>query len=81
MSFEKLIRIPEDRIGVLIGKSGKIKLKIEQTCSVKLNIDSKNGEVQVLSDIIDEKFSNFQSFGNYNSSRSWVFTTKSYEIT
>ena len=30
MSFEKLIRIPEDRIGVLIGKSGKIKSKIEE---------------------------------------------------
>ena len=41
MSFEKLIRIPEDRIGVLIGKSGKTKLKIEKTCSVKLDIDSK----------------------------------------
>lgn len=48
MSFEKLIRIPEDRIGVLIGKSGKTKSKIEETCSVKLDIDSKNGEVQVL---------------------------------
>ena len=52
MSFEKLIRIPEDRIGVLIGKSGKIKSKIEETCSVKLDIDSKNGEVQVLSNLI-----------------------------
>jgi len=49
MSFEELVRIPEDRIGVLIGKSGKIKSKIEGTCSVKLDIDSKNGEVQVLS--------------------------------
>ncbi len=40
MSFEKLVRIPEDRVGVLIGKSGKTKSKIEQTCSVKLDIDS-----------------------------------------
>jgi len=31
MSFEKLIRIPEDRIGALIGKSGKIKSKIEES--------------------------------------------------
>jgi len=38
MSFEKLIRIPIDRIGVLIGKSGQIKSKIEQACSVKLEI-------------------------------------------
>jgi len=30
MSFEKLIRIPVDRVGVLIGKSGNVKSKIEQ---------------------------------------------------
>ena len=61
MSFEKLIRIPEDRIGVLIGKSGKIKSKIEKTCSVKLEIDSKNGEVKVFSDVVDEKFQTFKA--------------------
>ncbi|MFB5630566.1 MAG: pre-rRNA-processing protein PNO1 [Nitrosopumilaceae archaeon] len=47
MSFEKLIRIPEDRIGVLIGKSGQIKSKIEKTCSVKLEIDSESGEIML----------------------------------
>jgi len=61
MSFEKLIRIPEDRIGVLIGKSGKIKSKIEKTCSVKLAVDSKNGEVKVFSDVADEKFQTFKA--------------------
>ena len=61
MSFEELVRIPEDRIGVLIGKSGKIKSKIEKTCSVKLAIDSKNGEVKVFSDIVDEKFQTFKA--------------------
>jgi len=61
MSFEKLIRIPEDRIGVLIGKSGKIKSKIEKTCSVKLEIDSENGEVKVFSDVVDEKFQTFKA--------------------
>jgi len=61
MSFEKLIRIPEDRIGVLIGRSGKTKSKIEETCSVKLDIDSKNGEVQVLSKIVDEQFQAFKA--------------------
>ena len=30
MSFEKLIRIPEDRIGVLIGKSGKLNQKLKK---------------------------------------------------
>ena len=47
MSFEKLIRIPVDRIGALIGKSGKIKSKIEKTCSVKLEIDSETGETLI----------------------------------
>ena len=61
MSFEKLIRIPEDRIGVLIGKSGKTKLKIEETCSVKLDVDSKNGEVRVLSKVVDEQFQTFKA--------------------
>ena len=47
MSFEKLIRIPTDRIGVLIGKSGETKSKIEQTCSVKLQVDSDSGETLI----------------------------------
>ena len=61
MSFEKLIRIPEDRVGVLIGKSGATKSKIERTCSVKLDIDSKNGEVEVLGNVADEKFQVFKA--------------------
>ena len=61
MSFEQLIRIPEARIGVLIGKSGKTKSKIEETCSVKLDIDSKNGEVKVLSEVVDEQFRSFKA--------------------
>ena len=36
MSFEKIIRIPSDRIGVLIGKSGNVKSLIEKKCSVKI---------------------------------------------
>jgi len=61
MSFEKLIRIPEDRVGVLIGKSGKTKSKIEDTCSVKLDIDSKNGEVQFSAKIIDGQFHSYKA--------------------
>ena len=61
MSFEQLVRIPEDRIGALIGKSGKTKSKIEETCSVKLDIDSKNGEVKVLSEVVDEQFRSFKA--------------------
>ncbi len=45
MSFEKLIRIPSDRVGVLIGKSGNVKSKIEESCFVSLEIDGDTGEV------------------------------------
>ena len=47
MSFEKLVRIPTDRIGVLIGKSGEVKSKIEKICHVELEIDSNNGETMI----------------------------------
>lgn len=47
MSFEKLVRIPTDRIGVLIGKSGETKSKIEKVCHVELEIDSNSGETMI----------------------------------
>ncbi len=47
MSFEKIFLIPSDRIGVLIGKSGSIKSKIERVCSVSITIDSETGEVMI----------------------------------
>ncbi|MBM2852141.1 MAG: RNA-binding protein [Candidatus Nitrosotenuis sp.] len=55
MSFEKIIRIPVDRVGALIGKSGKVKLQIEKNCSVKLNIDGESGEIEIMTqDNVDE---------------------------
>ncbi len=49
MSFEKLVRIPQERIAVLIGKSGSVKKKIEQLCKVQLDIDSQTGETLIRS--------------------------------
>ena len=49
MSFEKILRIPNERIGVLIGKSGNVKSKIEQLCYVTLDIDGETGEVFIKS--------------------------------
>ena len=45
MIFEKLVRIPTQRVGVLIGKSGDVKSKIESSCFVKLDIDGTSGEI------------------------------------
>ena len=47
MSFEKVVRIPVARVGVLIGRSGSVKSRIESACSVRLDIDGGTGEVVV----------------------------------
>ncbi|HYZ94151.1 MAG TPA: KH domain-containing protein, partial [Nitrososphaeraceae archaeon] len=44
MSFQHLIKIPDDRIGVLIGKKGQVKHEIEDKCKVQIEIDSQNGD-------------------------------------
>ena len=43
--MEELIRIPEDRVGVLIGPKGSIKRKIIAKTKVKMEVDSTSGEV------------------------------------
>jgi ribosomal RNA assembly protein len=49
LSFQHLIKVPEDRIGVLIGKNGKVKREIEDKCNVQIEIDSKNGDAVISS--------------------------------
>lgn len=41
----KYIRIPKERVGVLIGKDGDIKKTIEKISQMHLEIDSEEGEV------------------------------------
>lgn len=41
------LRIPKDRIGVLIGKGGVTKKQIEERAGVKLFIDSVEGEIEI----------------------------------
>ena len=41
------IRIPKERVAVLIGKNGEIKKEIEQRTGAKLAIDSGSGEIEV----------------------------------
>ncbi len=45
--FSYQIKIPKDRIAVLIGKKGEIKKEIEENTNTKLDVDSKEGEVTV----------------------------------
>ena len=61
MSFEKIVRIPADRVGALIGKSGKVKTQIEKSCFVKLDIDSESGEIEIISDGSIDKIQPFKA--------------------
>ncbi len=61
MSGEKIIRVPNDRIAVLIGNSGNVKLKIEKLCHVSLDIDGDTGEVLIKSQGDVEKIQPFKS--------------------
>ena len=47
MNFEKIIKISNERIAVLIGKSGNVKTEIEDRCCVKLTIDGQTGQVTI----------------------------------
>lgn len=47
MSFEQTLRIPLDRVGVLLGKQGSTKAEIEKMCNVVISVDSSKGEVTV----------------------------------
>jgi ribosomal RNA assembly protein len=41
------LRIPRERIAVLIGKSGEVKNNLEQSTKTKIQIDSKEGDIVV----------------------------------
>jgi len=47
VSASTFIRIPRERIGVLIGPNGSVKEQIEKTLGVKLQIDSSTGDVSI----------------------------------
>ncbi len=47
MTSEFLIRIPTERIAVLIGPSGKVKKELEQLTSSSMEIDSNTGDVLI----------------------------------
>jgi ribosomal RNA assembly protein len=49
LSFQHLVKIPNDRIGVLIGKNGRVKREIEEKCKVQIEIDSRKGDAIVSS--------------------------------
>ena len=56
-----MIRIPIERIAVLIGKNGQTKSQIEEACSVTLDIDSQTGETLISGNGEIEKIQPFKA--------------------
>jgi ribosomal RNA assembly protein len=48
MEFTYELKIPKERIAVLIGKDGETKEELEILCETKINIDSKEGDVELV---------------------------------
>ncbi|MGQ9719738.1 MAG: KH domain-containing protein [Candidatus Jordarchaeum sp.] len=49
METREFIKIPKERMGILIGPDGKIKATIEKETKTRLEIDGKEGSVFILS--------------------------------
>lgn len=47
MEFSYELRVPKERVAVLIGKGGDVKKRIEEETNSKIFIDSKEGEVRI----------------------------------
>jgi ribosomal RNA assembly protein len=45
---DTFVRIPKERVGVLVGPEGKVKAYIEEKLQVRLEIDSESGGVAVI---------------------------------
>ena len=50
--YSTFLKIPKERIGVLIGPKGTVKKRVENKLMVKLNVNSGTGDVEI---ILDEK--------------------------
>jgi len=50
MEYSYELKIPKERVAVLIGKAGEVKKRIETDTNSKLNIDSHEGIVQITGD-------------------------------
>jgi ribosomal RNA assembly protein len=46
--IDKVLKIPDDRIAILIGPNGSVKKEVEAKCNVILRIEGKTGQVQLM---------------------------------
>jgi len=54
MSFEQTVKVPTERVGVIIGREGATKKSLEEELGVELRIDSKEGTVVIKADSVGE---------------------------
>ena len=47
MMSDQILKVPVDRVGVLVGKEGIVKAEIEKSCGVNMEIDGRTGDVRV----------------------------------
>ncbi|MBW3002104.1 KH domain-containing protein [Candidatus Woesearchaeota archaeon] len=45
--FEYILKIPKERVAVLIGKKGEEKKQLEKTLNIQITVDSKEGDVTI----------------------------------
>ena len=61
MSFQHTVKIPKERIGVLIGKGGKVKQQIEERCGVKIEVDSETGDTMIIGNSSADRLEAFRA--------------------
>jgi ribosomal RNA assembly protein len=47
MTYSVDLKIPKERVAVLIGKSGEVKKELESLTDTKIDVDSKEGDVKI----------------------------------
>jgi len=50
MNYNLELKIPKERVAVIIGKSGEVKKELEEYASVRIEVDSKEGDVKIIGD-------------------------------
>jgi ribosomal RNA assembly protein len=61
MSFQHNIKLPRERIAVLIGKGGRVKQDIEKRCGVAIEIDSESGDALITGEKSVEQMEMFKA--------------------
>src|SRR5581483_6767000 len=61
MSFQYNIKLPRERIAVLIGKGGRVKQEIEKRCGVAIEIDSESGDALITGEKSVEQMEMFKA--------------------